>query len=250
MRGSNASKQFFWPDAKNVFMNPDTVVKVGVTPPIATDDDNAASRPHAHKRQCSSPSHEGGTQPTSTKRRCESRPPRLYARGEHDIASIAGDFAAAADDDDDDDDDMSSFELDLSTCPEVGGIGVGMSKLRIANPPVEEGEGRGGDDDQNLAIECAANGGNLFLTGKAGTGKSWTSRQIRARLVGKRLWVVAPTGVAAINVDGMTVHAWGGFGENRFFCSGADIFFLADAHNKHPDTCHTYRYWIALQRLR
>ena len=50
------------------------------------------------------------------------------------------------------------------------------------------------------------------MTGKAGTGKSWTSKQIRMRLANKRMWVVAPTGVAAINVDGITIHKWGNFG--------------------------------------
>jgi len=122
-----------------------------------------------------------------------------------------------ANDDDDDDDDASSFELNLSMCPEVGGtIGNGISKLRIHDDddPQNKGEHREevGDETQSLAIQCAMNGENIFLTGKAGTGKSWTSRQIRSRLINKRLWVVAPTGVAAINVDGMTVHAWGGFG--------------------------------------
>lgn len=32
------------------------------------------------------------------------------------------------------------------------------------------------------------------------------------RLANKRMWVVAPTGVAAINVDGITIHKWGNFG--------------------------------------
>lgn len=118
-------------------------------------------------------------------------------------------------DDNDDDDDASSFELNLSMCPEVGGtIGNGISKLRIHDddPQNEGGREEVGDETQSLAVQCAMNGENIFLTGKAGTGKSWASRRIRSRLINKRLWVVAPTGVAAINVDGMTVHAWGGFG--------------------------------------
>ena len=32
------------------------------------------------------------------------------------------------------------------------------------------------------------------------------------KLQNKHMWVVAPTGVAAINVDGITVRKWGGFG--------------------------------------
>ncbi|KAL7544241.1 hypothetical protein ACHAWF_007617 [Thalassiosira exigua] len=117
------------------------------------------------------------------------------------------------DDGDDYDDDASrSFDLDLSACPEVGVARERLSKLRL-----EEGGGGGeeeGDEAQREAIDRAAGGGNLFLTGKAGTGKSWTSRRIRARLeyAGKLMWIVAPTGVAAINVGGTTVHSWGGFG--------------------------------------
>eukprot|EP00571_Detonula_confervacea_P016008 CAMPEP_0172307818 /NCGR_PEP_ID=MMETSP1058-20130122/8592_1 /TAXON_ID=83371 /ORGANISM="Detonula confervacea, Strain CCMP 353" /LENGTH=915 /DNA_ID=CAMNT_0013020093 /DNA_START=200 /DNA_END=2948 /DNA_ORIENTATION=+ len=113
----------------------------------------------------------------------------------------------------DDSDDASSFELDLSMCPEFSRMDDKMSKLSL-DPTIgdEEEDREQGDEMQREAIAHAAQGGNVFLTGKAGTGKSWTSKQIRARLGHKRMWVVAPTGVAAINVDGMTVHAWGGFG--------------------------------------
>ncbi|QJD81377.1 AAA family ATPase [Spirosoma rhododendri] len=47
---------------------------------------------------------------------------------------------------------------------------------------------------------------NVFLTGKAGTGKTTFLRQIR-QSVGKRMVVVAPTGVAAINAGGVTIHS-------------------------------------------
>lgn len=96
-----------------------------------------------------------------------------------------------------------NFELDLSICPEFSSVDDKMSKLQIG----EEAAVEEGDEMQKAAIEHAVNGGNLFLTGKAGTGKSWTSKQIRARLGHKRMYVVAPTGVAVINVNGMTVHA-------------------------------------------
>lgn len=46
----------------------------------------------------------------------------------------------------------------------------------------------------------------VFLTGKAGTGKTTFLRQIR-QTSGKRLAIVAPTGVAAINAGGMTIHS-------------------------------------------
>lgn len=50
-------------------------------------------------------------------------------------------------------------------------------------------------------------GTNLFLTGKAGTGKTTFLRRIRDES-GKRMVVLAPTGVAAINAGGMTLHSF------------------------------------------
>ena len=47
---------------------------------------------------------------------------------------------------------------------------------------------------------------HLFLTGKAGSGKTAFLHQIKAE-GSKRLAVVAPTGVAAINAGGMTIHS-------------------------------------------
>ncbi|WP_046755239.1 HRDC domain-containing protein [Kordia jejudonensis] len=48
---------------------------------------------------------------------------------------------------------------------------------------------------------------NLFLTGKAGTGKTTFLHELKARSL-KRLVVVAPTGVAAINAKGVTIHSF------------------------------------------
>ncbi|MCB9273837.1 MAG: helix-turn-helix domain-containing protein [Lewinellaceae bacterium] len=48
---------------------------------------------------------------------------------------------------------------------------------------------------------------SIFLTGKAGTGKTTFLHRIRAEAP-KRMAVVAPTGVAAINAGGMTIHSF------------------------------------------
>ncbi len=48
---------------------------------------------------------------------------------------------------------------------------------------------------------------NIFLTGKAGTGKTTFLHQIKKESL-KRLVVVAPTGVAAINAKGVTIHSF------------------------------------------
>lgn len=47
---------------------------------------------------------------------------------------------------------------------------------------------------------------NIFLTGKAGTGKTTFLHRIRKECI-KQLAVVAPTGIAAINAKGMTIHS-------------------------------------------
>lgn len=52
---------------------------------------------------------------------------------------------------------------------------------------------------------------NIFLTGKAGTGKSTLLRHFRATTK-KSPVVIAPTGVAAVNVQGQTIHSFFGWG--------------------------------------
>ncbi|PYR98677.1 MAG: helicase [Acidobacteria bacterium] len=59
-----------------------------------------------------------------------------------------------------------------------------------------------------LAFEYVRNTGkNIFLTGKAGTGKTTFLHQIKEES-SKRMVVTAPTGVAAINAGGMTLHSF------------------------------------------
>lgn len=52
---------------------------------------------------------------------------------------------------------------------------------------------------------------NIFLTGEAGTGKS-TLLQYFRQVTKKNVVVLAPTGVAALNVGGQTIHSFCGFG--------------------------------------
>lgn len=51
---------------------------------------------------------------------------------------------------------------------------------------------------------------NLFITGRAGTGKS-TLLQLFRKTTRKKVVVLAPTGVAALNVGGQTIHSFFGF---------------------------------------
>ncbi len=50
-------------------------------------------------------------------------------------------------------------------------------------------------------------GNNIFLTGKAGTGKTTFLHNLKKKSP-KRMVVVAPTGVAAINAGGVTIHSF------------------------------------------
>ena len=66
--------------------------------------------------------------------------------------------------------------------------------------------------ETNPQIELAFNfleytGTNIFLTGKAGTGKTTFLRKLK-EISPKRMIVVAPTGVAAINAGGVTMHSF------------------------------------------
>lgn len=67
-----------------------------------------------------------------------------------------------------------------------------------------------GQSNEQLALAwqfVERTGVNVFLTGKAGTGKTTFLRQLKERSP-KRMVVVAPTGVAAINAGGVTIHSF------------------------------------------
>ena len=61
-------------------------------------------------------------------------------------------------------------------------------------------------DEFEHAFQILNSGANLFLTGKAGTGKSTLIRAFMAAHEHRRVLVAAPTGIAALNVDGYTIH--------------------------------------------
>lgn len=66
--------------------------------------------------------------------------------------------------------------------------------------------------EQNSQLELAFNfvqytDKNIFLTGKAGTGKTTFLHQLKKQ-THKRMAVVAPTGVAAINAGGVTINSF------------------------------------------
>lgn len=66
-------------------------------------------------------------------------------------------------------------------------------------------------DEYRTALDFLADAheGHLFVTGRAGTGKSTLLRALQGTLAAE-IVVVAPTGLAAVNVGGQTIHSFFG----------------------------------------
>lgn len=96
-----------------------------------------------------------------------------------------------------------SLGMKLELSPEFNEITEGIRNLSIHD--------NDGDKLQKKAIALAKEGKNIFLTGKAGTGKSWTIRKMVRACQNRTIQLTAPTGIAAINIGGRTIHSWGGF---------------------------------------
>ena len=65
----------------------------------------------------------------------------------------------------------------------------------------------------------------VFLTGKAGTGKTTFLRNL-PNITRKRMAVVAPTGVAALNAGGVTIHSFFQLPFTPYIPEGADVLFV------------------------
>jgi ATP-dependent exoDNAse (exonuclease V) alpha subunit len=71
---------------------------------------------------------------------------------------------------------------------------------------------------------------NVFITGRAGTGKS-TLLNYFCNYTKKKFVVLAPTGVAALNVGGQTIHSFFGFKPNVTLSDISKIYFDDDKNN-------------------
>jgi chromosomal replication initiation ATPase DnaA len=90
--------------------------------------------------------------------------------------------------------------------------------------------------EQQNAAQIVLSGQNVFITGSAGTGKSYLLKYIVQEMrtkfgemsetddtisAGESVVITAPTGVAAINVGGCTIHSFAGIGLGE----KSDIFY-------------------------
>lgn len=68
-------------------------------------------------------------------------------------------------------------------------------------------------DEQTKLLEAIAIGDNLFFTGAAGTGKSRVLEALTCQFSSTNVasQIVAPTGIAALNVGGITMHVYAGW---------------------------------------
>jgi ATP-dependent exoDNAse (exonuclease V) alpha subunit len=68
--------------------------------------------------------------------------------------------------------------------------------------------------NQALALDILKSGKNVFLTGSAGSGKTYVLNQYIKYLKARKVpvAVTASTGIAATHMNGMTIHSWSGIG--------------------------------------
>jgi ATP-dependent DNA helicase PIF1 len=82
---------------------------------------------------------------------------------------------------------------------------------------------------QEQALHVMLQGTSVFLTGPAGSGKTYVLNKFiaHAKAQGKQVAVTASTGIAATHIGGNTIHSWSGLGI-RDELTHRDLAWLAD----------------------
>ena len=113
----------------------------------------------------------------------------------------------------------SSFQSDGQDSLDVSVLEKQFKRLEIDELNFSE--------EQAKTMGLIKEGKNVFITGGAGVGKSFLTREAVSYLEkeqGKRVAVLGPTGVAALNVNGHTLHSWAGIGVPRLYKDFARVF--------------------------
>ena len=71
---------------------------------------------------------------------------------------------------------------------------------------------------QKEALDIMKMGYNVYLTGEAGTGKTYVLNEYIKYLKNKKIaiGVTATTGIAATHLDGVTIDSWSGLGIREY----------------------------------
>ncbi len=87
---------------------------------------------------------------------------------------------------------------------------------------------------QNTALHILKSGKNVFITGSAGTGKTYLLNQYTQYLRERRVYptVVAPTGIAASHLGGQTIHSFFALGIRESIDEGYVEFLLEKKYLK------------------
>ena len=102
---------------------------------------------------------------------------------------------------------------------------------------------------QEFVVSRVLNGDNVFITGSAGTGKSFVMKEIIQRLNnsdsrGEGVYVTASTGAAAVNIGGCTLHSFAGIG-----LGNGTVHSLYKRIDKHPRCIAAKRRWLTARVL-
>jgi hypothetical protein len=83
---------------------------------------------------------------------------------------------------------------------------AGIEPIRLPEIPLSP--------EQDQVLQMVLTGKNVFFTGPAGTGKSLILRHVKYHLQksGKKFAITAPTGIAAVQLGGTTIHSFSGVG--------------------------------------
>ncbi|CEQ42261.1 SPOSA6832_04063 [Sporobolomyces salmonicolor] len=94
------------------------------------------------------------------------------------------------------------------------GKGGGVDKDVPVDKPEEWKPDARCSEEQLEVLRQVREGGNVFFTGSAGVGKSFLLKEITRLLehIQRPYQITATTGIAALQVDGTTIHSWAGVG--------------------------------------